>query len=54
MKVDWEAPGLDAVEAECLMKGEVTVIEWLVRLLNVCFNSGVLPLDWHRANIFPL
>jgi len=49
-----KAPGLDGCAAECLKKGGVAVIEWLVRLLNVCFVSGVVPVDWCSACVVPL
>ncbi len=40
-----KAAGLDGVAAECLKSGEATVMEWLVRLLNVCFLSSMVPID---------
>ena len=32
-----KAPGMDGVRAEMLKEGGVTVLEWLVRLFNICF-----------------
>ena len=32
----------------------MAVLEWLVRLLNVNFDIGGVPLDWHGAYIVPL
>ena len=29
-----KAPGLDGFPVECLQKGSMAVLEWLVRLLN--------------------
>ena len=29
-----KAPGLDGFQVECLKKGGMAVLEWLVRLLN--------------------
>ena len=49
-----KAAGMDGVRAEMLKKGGVTVIEWLVRLLNICFLLSVVPVDWVRACIVPL
>ena len=49
-----EAPGLDGFPAECLKKGGMAILEWLVRLLNLSFNMGVVPMDWHGAFIVPL
>ena len=39
---------------ECLKKDGIAVLEWLVRLLNLSFNVGVLPMDWCGACIVPL
>ena len=35
-------------------KGGMAVLEWLVRLLNLSFDIGVVPMDWHDACIVPL
>ena len=48
------APGLDRFLVECLKKGGVAVSEWLVRVLNLSFDMGVVPMDWHGACIVPL
>ena len=37
-----------------MFKGGMTVLEWLVRLLNLSFDIGVLPMDWRAACIVPL
>ena len=29
-------------------------LEWIVRLLNLSFDMGVVPMDWHGACIVPL
>ena len=40
----WEAvPGLDGFPMECLNKGGMAVLKWLVRLLNLSFDMGVVP-----------
>ena len=49
-----KAAGMDGVRAEMLKKGGVTVLEWLVRLFNVCFFLSVVPVDWVCACIVPL
>lgn len=49
-----KAPGLDGCVVECLKCGGVKIIEWLVRVLNVCFESGIVPVDWVSACIVPL
>ena len=30
------------------------MLEWLVRLLNLSFDMGVVPMDWRGAGIAPL
>ncbi len=40
-----KAAGLDGCDVECLKKGGVSVVEWLCRLFNVCFMTGVVPID---------
>ena len=40
-----KAPGLDGFPVECLKKGGMAVLEWLVRLLNLSFDMGVIPMD---------
>ena len=49
-----KAPGLDGFPVECLKKGGMAVLEWLVRLLNFSFDLEVVPMDWHGACIVPL
>ena len=49
-----KAPGLDGFPVECLKKGGMAVLEWLVRLLNLSFDMGVVPMDWRGACIVPL
>ena len=48
MKSD-RATWLDGFLLECLKKGGVAVLEWLVRQLNLSFDMGVVPVDWHGA-----
>ena len=49
-----KAPGPDGFPVECLKKGGMAVLEWLVRLLSLCFDIGVVPMDWRGACIVPL
>ena len=49
-----KAPGLYGFPVECLKKGGMAVLEWLVRLLNLSFDMGVVPMDWRGACIVPL
>ena len=49
-----KAAGLDGIPAECLKKGGGAVVEWLVRLFNICFEAGEVPADWRMAAIVPI
>ena len=37
-----------------LKEGGVTVLEWLVRLFNICFMLSIVPVDWVIACMVPL
>ena len=37
---------------ECLKKGGMPVLEWLVRLLNLRFDMGVVPMDWRGMYLY--
>ena len=41
-----KAPGMDGVRVEMLKEGGVTVLEWLVRVYNICFMLSIVPVDW--------
>ena len=49
-----KAPVLVGFPVECLKKGGMAVLDWLVRLLNLSFDIGVVPVDWRGACIVPL
>ena len=49
-----KAPGLDKFPVECSKKFGMAVLEWLVRLLNLSFDMGVVSMDWCGACIVPL
>ena len=49
-----KAPGLDGFPVECLKKGGISVLVWLVRLLNISFDMGVGRMDWRAACIVSL
>ena len=49
-----KAPGMDGVRVEMLKEGGVTVLEWLVRLFNICFMLSVVPVDWVIPCMVPL
>ena len=49
-----KAPGMDGVRVEMLKEGGVTVLEWLVRVFNICSMLSIVPVDWVIACIVPL
>ena len=40
-----KTPGLDEFPVECIKKCGMAVLEWLVTLLNLSFDMGVVPTD---------
>ena len=48
-----KAPGLNGFPVECLKKGGMVVLEWIVFVLNLSFDIGVVPMDWRCACIVP-
>ena len=44
-----KAPGLNGFPVECSKKGGMAVLEWLVRLLNLSFDMGVVPMVYGLA-----
>ena len=49
-----KAPGMDGVRVKMLKEGGVTVLEWLVRVFNICFMLSIIPVDWVIACMMPL
>ena len=49
-----KAPGMDGVRVEMLKEKAVTVLEWLVRLFNICFMLSIVSVDWVIACMVPL
>ena len=47
-------PGLNEFPEDCLKKCGITVLEWLVRQLNVSYDMRVVPMEWRGACIVPL
>ena len=46
-------PGMDGVRV-MFKEGGVTVLEWLVRVFNICFMLSIVLVDWVIACIVPL
>ena len=49
-----KATGLDGISGDMLVEGGVSVVNWLVRLFNLCWVMGKVPQDWQDACIVPL
>ncbi|XP_071512677.1 uncharacterized protein [Panulirus ornatus] len=49
-----KAAGLDSIAVEFIKKGGDCIVDWLVRLFNVCMTHGEVPEDWRNACIVPL
>jgi hypothetical protein len=49
-----KAGGLDEIAVEMLNGGGEPVLKWLVRLFNICWREGRVPVDFKDACIVPL
>ena len=38
-----KSTGLDGISGEMLLEGGVSVVEWMLRLFNLCLTTGVVP-----------
>ena len=48
-----KATGNEEITGEMIEGGGDRVVDWIWRLCNMAFESGVMPEDW-RSVIFPL
>ena len=48
-----KTPGMDGVRVEMVKEGGVAVLEWLVRVFNICFMLSIVPVDWVTAYMVP-
>ena len=46
--------GKDGITGEVIKGGSDRVVDWIWRLCNMAFESGVVPKDWKSAVIDPL
>ena len=46
-----KATGKDEITGEMIKGGGERVVEWIWRLCNMAFESGVMPEDWRSALI---
>ena len=49
-----KATGKDEITREMIKVGGDKVVDWIWRLCNMVFESGVGPEDWRSAVIIPL
>ena len=47
-------PGLDGIMVKILKNGGISIIDWLLRIINRCMESGVVPEHWNAACIVPV
>ena len=52
--INGKAAGKDEVTGEMIKGGGNKVVDWIWRLCNTAFESGVVPEDWRSAVIFPI
>ena len=45
---------MDGVRVEMLKEGGVTILEWLVKVFNICFMLSIVPVDWVITCMVPL
>ena len=49
-----KATGKDEITEEMIKGGGDRVVDWIWRLCNMAFQSGIVPEDWRYAVIIPL
>lgn len=49
-----KSSGLDAIQVEMLKKGGNSVVEWLKRLFNICWEKCEVPQDWQDSCLVPI
>ena len=49
-----KTPGKDEITGEMIKGGGDRVVDWIWRLCNMAFESGVVPEYWRSAVIVPL
>ena len=49
-----KAAGKDEITEEMIKSGRDKLMDWIWRLCNVAFKSGVVPEDWRSTVIVPL
>ena len=49
-----KTPGVCEVSGEMLKAGGEVVVEWLHRIMNRAWKSGMVPGDWRKALVVPV
>ena len=49
-----KAAGKDEITGEIIKDGDDRVVDWIWRICNMAFESGVVPEDWRYVMIVPL
>ena len=49
-----KSSGMDGVTNEMMKYGGESVVKWLVRVFNICWDKRVVPEDWQNACVVPL
>ena len=52
--ISGKAAGKDEITGEMIKGGGDRVVDWIWRLCNIAFESGVVPEDWRSAVNVPL
>src|ERR1700755_2336747 len=46
--------GMDGIYGEMIRVGGGVIVDWLVRMFNVCWGEGKVPQEWQDACIVPI
>ena len=49
-----ESTGMDGIFVEMLQSGDISMLKWLVRVMNVCWMEGRVPQDWQDSCLVPI
>ncbi|KAI3361961.1 hypothetical protein L3Q82_012314 [Scortum barcoo] len=49
-----KAPGVDEIRPEYLKSLDVVGLSWLIRLCNIAWRLGTVPLEWQTGMVVPL
>ena len=49
-----KSAGMDGIYGEMIRLGAGVIVDWLVRMFNVCWRDGKMPQEWQDACIVPI